>query len=251
MSGLQNSGFEFADVGIEGGGFEGPDQRFARVGGIDDGVDPEAGGGVARIGLVFVSGADGFDQFFLLFFVYFFAFAFELPSVLFSARVLAAASPLMTAKRAVGHANMKRGRRLCRTWRNFRLRSCRRKLRYFWNYAIRHRVYHFRACADDAAPFRVFADHKAVHVVQENQWNSVLVAIENEARGFFRGLGINHAAKFDALLVGAARQRLHVFLLIRDNADGPAADARISAEQCLAILNARYSSNSLASRCAR
>src|SRR5712664_3684825 len=41
MSGLQNSGFEFADVGIEGGGFEGPDQRFARVGGIDDGVDPE------------------------------------------------------------------------------------------------------------------------------------------------------------------------------------------------------------------
>src|SRR6267378_5519055 len=78
MSGLQNSGFEFADVGIEGGGFEGPDQRFARVGGIDDGVDPEAGGGVARIGLVFVSGADGIVQFLFLFFLYFFAFALEL-----------------------------------------------------------------------------------------------------------------------------------------------------------------------------
>src|SRR6266849_10950654 len=78
MSGLQDSCFEFADVGIERGGFESPDQCVARMRGIDDGVDPEAGGGVARVGLVFVGGADRFDQFFLLFFVHFFAFAFEL-----------------------------------------------------------------------------------------------------------------------------------------------------------------------------
>jgi hypothetical protein len=57
---LQDSGFEFANFGIEGGGFEGPDERITRVGGIDDGVDPEAGGGIARIGLVFVGGTDGF-----------------------------------------------------------------------------------------------------------------------------------------------------------------------------------------------
>src|SRR5438093_9597232 len=69
MSGLQNAGFEFADFGIERGGFEGPDQRVARVRGIDDGVDPQARGSVARIGLMFVSGADRFDQFFFLFFV--------------------------------------------------------------------------------------------------------------------------------------------------------------------------------------
>src|SRR5205823_9449701 len=49
MSGLQNAGFEFADFGIERGGFEGPDQRVARVRGIDDGVDPQARGSVARI----------------------------------------------------------------------------------------------------------------------------------------------------------------------------------------------------------
>ena len=63
---LQNSGFEFANVGIKGGGFERADQRVAGVRRIDDGVDPEAGGGVARVGLIFVGGADGFVEFFLL-----------------------------------------------------------------------------------------------------------------------------------------------------------------------------------------
>jgi len=78
------------------------------MGRIDDGVDPEARGGVARIGLVFVRGADGFvNSFFCLSSTF-------LPSrsscfQFISASVLAAASPLITAKRAVGHANMKRG----------------------------------------------------------------------------------------------------------------------------------------------
>src|SRR5713226_8115289 len=67
---LEDSRFEVADVGIERGSFEGPDQRVAGMGGIDDRVDPKAGGGVARIRLVFVGGADGFVQFFFLFFVY-------------------------------------------------------------------------------------------------------------------------------------------------------------------------------------
>src|SRR5436309_15672911 len=78
MSGLQNAGFEFADFGIERGGFEGPVQRVARVRGIDDGVDQHARGSVARIGLMFVSGADRFDQFFFLFFVDSFSSALEL-----------------------------------------------------------------------------------------------------------------------------------------------------------------------------
>src|SRR6266852_3079498 len=63
MSGLQDSRFEFANVGIQRGGFEGPDQGVAGVGGIDDGVDPKARGGVARIGLVFVGRTHGFMQF--------------------------------------------------------------------------------------------------------------------------------------------------------------------------------------------
>src|SRR5262245_5944941 len=54
---LQDSGFEFGEVRVEGGGLEGPDQRVAGVGGVDDGIDPEARGGVARIGLMFVGGA--------------------------------------------------------------------------------------------------------------------------------------------------------------------------------------------------
>src|SRR5258708_14733089 len=36
--------------------------------------------------------------------------------------------------------------------------------------------------------------------MHENQRNAVLIAIENEARGFFRGLRGNYAAKFDAFL---------------------------------------------------
>src|SRR5260370_38898164 len=36
----------------------------------------------------------------------------------------------------------------------------------------------------------------------------------------------------------AARQRLHVLFLIRDNADSPAADARVAAEKSFAILRA-------------
>src|SRR6267154_1533730 len=64
ISGLQDSGFELSDIGIQGGGLKGLDQRFAGVGGIDYGVDPEAGGCVARIGLVFVGGAHGVVQFF-------------------------------------------------------------------------------------------------------------------------------------------------------------------------------------------
>src|SRR5437762_10057353 len=80
MSGLKDSGLEFADFGIESGGFEGPNQGVARMGGIDDGVDPKTSGSIARIGLLFEGGADGFDQFFFLFFVDFFTFAFELRS---------------------------------------------------------------------------------------------------------------------------------------------------------------------------
>src|SRR4029077_12526287 len=70
--------------------------------------------------------------------------------------------------------------------------------RYFWNDAIGDGVHHFGAGADNAAPLGIFANHEAVDVVQKNKRDAVLVAIENEARGFFRGLGVNHAPKFEA-----------------------------------------------------
>jgi len=86
----------------------GPRLGRRECGWIDDGVEPEAGGGVARVGLVIIGGFDGVEEFFFGFFVDLFAFAFELFQLI-SARVLAAASPLMTANFAVGQANMKRG----------------------------------------------------------------------------------------------------------------------------------------------
>src|SRR5438552_17768795 len=78
MSGLQDSRFEFADFVIQRGSFEGPSQGLTRARGIDDGIDPQTSGGVARIGLMLVRCAHRFVWFLLLFLVVFFAFALEL-----------------------------------------------------------------------------------------------------------------------------------------------------------------------------
>src|ERR1700722_1409177 len=85
-SSLQNAGFEFGDDGIERRGFEGGDQCVAGVGGVDDGVDPQAGGGVARVGLFVVARLDGGEEFLLGFLVDFFAFALELLELDFGER---------------------------------------------------------------------------------------------------------------------------------------------------------------------
>src|SRR5260370_12134477 len=70
ISGLQDSRFEFADFWVECRGFQRLDQCIARVRRIDDGVHPEAGCGVARIGLVLVGGAHRFVQFFFCLFLF-------------------------------------------------------------------------------------------------------------------------------------------------------------------------------------
>src|SRR6266436_3103055 len=199
MSGLQDSCFEFADFGIERDGFERPNQRVSCVRRIDDGVDPEAGGGVARVGLVFVGGADGIVQFFFLLLVDFFAFALELLQFDFDERAgggvaahhrEARRRPGKHEARVVGfaaHGVISGAETSAANHGDFR------------DDTVRHGIYHFCARADDAAPFGVLADHKAVHVVEKNQRDAILVAVQNKARGFFRGLGVNHAAKFHAL----------------------------------------------------
>src|SRR5262249_14864633 len=110
----------------------------------------------------------------------------------------------------------------------------------FRHHTVGHGVDHFCAGADDAVPFGVSADHEAVDVVQENERNFVLVAVEDEARGFFGGLGVDDAAKFNALLVGAAGKRLHMLFLVGDDAHSPSANARIAAEQSLAVFGAIF-----------
>ena len=75
----------------------------------------------------------------------------------------------------------------------------------FGHDAVGDGVDHFCAGADDAAPLGVVADHEAVDVVQENQRDEVLIAVQDEARGFFGGLGVDDAAELDALLSGRVR----------------------------------------------
>jgi hypothetical protein len=65
-------------VGVQGGGFERPDQGFAGFGRVNDGVYPQASGGVAWVGLMVIGSARGLVERLLFLFVYFFAFAFEL-----------------------------------------------------------------------------------------------------------------------------------------------------------------------------
>ena len=71
---------------------------------------------------------------------------------------------------------------------------------------VRDRRNHFCAGANNAAPFGVFADHEAVHVVEEDEGDEVLIAVHDEAGGFLRALGIDDAADFD---LRRSRRRAH------------------------------------------
>ena len=92
---------------------------------------------------------------------------------------------------------------------------------------------HLCAGANDARPLRILAHHEAVDVVQKDQRDQILIAIHDEAGRLLRALGIDDAADLNAFGAGC---RAHgdglilVGLLIGDNADGVAADARIAAQ---------------------
>ena len=71
--------------------------------------------------------------------------------------------------------------------------------------------------------------------MDEDQRDEVLVAVEDEARGLVGAFGIDDAAELDALFAGVAGLRL-MLLLVGDDADGEAADARVAAEDGAAVV---------------
>src|ERR1035437_3096358 len=76
---------------------------------------------------------------------------------------------------------------------------------------------------------------EAVEVVKKDERDQVLIAVHDEAGGFFSGLGIDDAAELDALvafMVGLLR----VEFLVGDDAHGEASDTSVAANQGLAIL---------------
>ncbi len=92
---------------------------------------------------------------------------------------------------------------------------------------------HLRAGANDAGPLRIFADHESVDVVQEDQGDQVLIAVHDEAGRFLRALGIDDAADLDPFRPAdgpMATRLILVDLLVGDDADRVAADARIAAK---------------------
>ena len=71
--------------------------------------------------------------------------------------------------------------------------------------------------------------------MQKNQGDQILVAVHDEARRLFRRLGINDPAKFNPSLA-LVRDGLLVRLLIGHDSHSKAADARVPAEQRLAVV---------------
>ena len=112
--------------------------------------------------------------------------------------------------------------------------------RDFGHHAIRYRVDHLGSGANDPAPLGFLADHEAIHVVQENQRDPVLVAVEDKPRGLVRRVGVDHATKFNPLLIGARRHRRDLLFLVGDNTHRPAANPRVPAKQSLPVLRAVF-----------
>ena len=76
--------------------------------------------------------------------------------------------------------------------------------------------------------------------MQKNQRYQVLVAIENEPRSFVRRFGIDHAAEFDALISRAGCGDGDGLFLVGHNSNGPAANARVAAQQSLPVFGAVF-----------
>src|SRR5258708_40001346 len=110
--------------------------------------------------------------------------------------------------------------------------------RNFRHDAVRDGVHHFCACADDSAPLRLFANHESVDVVQKNERHKILVAVHDKTRGLFRRFGIDYSAKLDAPRAGRGVYGGDMLLVVRDDADGPAANPGVAAHHGLAVFGA-------------
>src|SRR3989441_3917027 len=242
ISGLQDSGLELLHVRIKRSGIKRPDQDLTGLGGIEDRVHPEPGRGVTRVGLALVRRADGLVKFLFLLLAQLLAFALELLDLDFDERPRRGVAAHDRVARGGPGKNEARVIGLAAHRVVARAETPAEDHADFGHHAVRHRIHHLGARADDAAPFRLFADHKPIDVVQKNKRHQVLVAVEDEARGFRRRFRVDYAAELDALLARTASHcrddALHVFLLVGDDADGPAADARVPAEHRLAVFGA-------------
>src|SRR2546430_5430434 len=199
---------------------------------LDDGIDPATRGAITNVGLLFVTR------------LYFGAQFFELPrrrlfiSAFFragenrkngiarlgcthygvaciwpgqdKARIvsLAAERVISGAKRATDHD------------RNFR------------HDGITDRIHQLRAATDDSTLLRSFSHHESSHILEKKDWQSGLITIHHEARGFVGAIRINDAAHLDPFRLGA-----HLQALAGNDANRATADSRISCYQSLAVIS--------------
>src|ERR1051326_6608199 len=97
-------------------------------------------------------------------------------------------------------------------------------------------IHHLGPFLDDAAPLRITSYHEAVDVVEENQRNQVFIAVHDKACSFFGGFCIDNSAELHALValvVGLLRMKL----LIGNNSHRKSADTRVTADDCLSVLD--------------
>ena len=106
--------------------------------------------------------------------------------------------------------------------------------RNFRHHGIRERIYHLRSRLDDATPLGIAAHHEPVHIVQKDERDQILIAVHDETRSLFRGLGVNNAPELDAL-VAFVIGLLRVKFLIRHDPYREASNARVAAKHGLAV----------------
>src|SRR5438046_10666693 len=102
--------------------------------------------------------------------------------------------------------------------------------RDFRHNGITDRIHQLRAAADNSTLLRSFSHHESSHVLEKKNWQSGMITIHHEARGFVGAVRINDADHLDHF-----RLRAHLQTLAGDNTDRASADSRLSYDQGIAI----------------
>ena len=93
--------------------------------------------------------------------------------------------------------------------------------REFRHNRIAHHIHKLRPGTNNAGLLGLFADHEALHVLEEYERNACLIAVHHEAGRFVGGVGIDDAA--DLQFAGGGSTAV---FLVGDDADRVAADFR-------------------------